>query len=32
LNKADWDGLILGTESFASLDDSLAAIDAAIGR
>ncbi|MGI9289693.1 MAG: alkyl sulfatase dimerization domain-containing protein, partial [Gammaproteobacteria bacterium] len=30
--KADWDALILGTESFASLDRSLGVIDTAIGR
>jgi alkyl sulfatase BDS1-like metallo-beta-lactamase superfamily hydrolase len=32
LSKVGWDGLILGTETFASLDGSLGVLDAAIGR
>ena len=32
LSKADWDALILGSETFASLDSSLRVIDLAIGR
>jgi alkyl sulfatase BDS1-like metallo-beta-lactamase superfamily hydrolase len=32
MSKADWDDLILGTRSFASLDASLEAFDAAIDR
>jgi alkyl sulfatase BDS1-like metallo-beta-lactamase superfamily hydrolase len=32
LSKADWDALILGTETFASLDSSLGVFDIAIGR
>jgi alkyl sulfatase BDS1-like metallo-beta-lactamase superfamily hydrolase len=32
LSKADWDALILGTATFANLDDSLGVLDIAIGR
>jgi alkyl sulfatase BDS1-like metallo-beta-lactamase superfamily hydrolase len=32
LSKADWDALILGTETFASLDSSLGVLDTAIRR
>ena len=32
LSKADWDALILGTRTFASLDGSLGVLDEAIGR